>query len=79
MRVEKCTLGLGNFTDLDKTLLGRNRPNGRRIFEVRYARGYLRKEKVMRLKNEAIERNYHIVEEDGMELITTKSQGSSGS
>jgi len=33
LRVEKCTLGLGNSTDLDKTLLGRNSPNGRRIFE----------------------------------------------
>ena len=31
--VEKCTLGLGNFTDLDLTLLGRNCPNGRRIFK----------------------------------------------
>jgi len=37
----KCTLGLGNFTDLDLILLGRNSPNGRRIFEGRYARGSL--------------------------------------
>jgi len=29
----KRTPGLGNFTDLDLTLLGRNSPNGRRIFE----------------------------------------------
>ena len=43
----KCTLGLGNFTDLDLILLGRNSPNGRRIFEVmiRYARGHLWKER----------------------------------
>ena len=40
-RAVKCTLGLGNFTDLDLTLLGRNRPNGRRIFEGRYAKGSL--------------------------------------
>ena len=40
-RAVKCTLGLGNFTDLDLTLLGRNRPNGRRIFEGMYAKGSL--------------------------------------
>ena len=32
-RVGKRTLGLDNLTDLDLTLLGRNSPNGRRIFE----------------------------------------------
>jgi len=75
-RVGKCTLVLNNFTDLDLTLLGRNRPNGRRIFECRYARGYLWKEKEMRLRNEAMERNYHVTEEDGLELVETKTQSS---
>ena len=32
--------------------VGRNNPNGRRIFEGRYARGILWKEKMMKLKNE---------------------------
>ena len=61
-RVGKRTPGLGNFTDLDLTLLGRNSPNGRRIFEGRYARVSLWKEKVMRLKNEATGRKYHVAE-----------------
>ena len=72
-RVGKRTLGLGNFTDLDLTLLGRNSPNGRRIFEGRYARGSLWKEKVMRLKNEATGQKYHFAEEDGMEPVVQGS------
>jgi len=70
-RVKKCTLGLGNFTDLDLTLLERSSPNGRRIFEGRYAIGHLWKEKLIRLKNEAMGRKYHIAEEDGMEPART--------
>jgi len=53
--------------------LGRNRPYERRIFEGRYARGYLRKEKVMRLKKEATEQRYHVAEEDGMEPVVQGS------
>jgi len=53
--------------------LGRNSPNGRRIFEGRYARGHLWKEKVMTLKKEATGRKYHVAEEDGMEPVVQGS------
>ena len=69
----KRTPGLGNFTEFDLTLLGRNSPNGRSIFEGRYARGSLWKEKVIRLKNEATGRKYHVVEEDRMEPMVQGS------